>query len=138
MIKLKNVITYENMQNARKHYTKKEIEDRRNAQESFKTKPLRKTPPSWLKNEAKKEWRKVIDDVKGYDIFTSADENLLAIYCIELVKYKESVENLNIGSDRILKQLITLSDKLGLSPSSRPKLAVKKINENKPKEEFDI
>lgn len=136
---MQNVLNYKNMENSKKHFTKKEIEARKKASESFRTKELRKTAPAWLQNEAKKEWRKIIDDVKGYDLFTSADENLLGVYCEELVKYKNSLKNSNIGSDRILKQLIVLSEKLGLTPSSRAKLAVKKASEEiKQKEEFDI
>lgn len=136
-----NVIRYDNMKGSKKHYTKAEIEARKKASQGIKIQPLRVQPPIWLNDEAKKEWKKVIKDVKGYDLFCSSDENLLAIYCTELATYKKKVsENILSIRDKSLNQIMAMSDKLGLSPSSRAKLAVKKANEelNKDEEDFNL
>ena len=134
---MRNVVRLENNKS---HMSKKEKEARRKAVNSFEIRALRKTPPKWLGKEAQTEWRKVIEDVKGYDMFTSSDENMLCMYCIELVAYKQSVtDGYRVDSDKILKQLIVLSDKLGLNPTARGRLAVKKAKTiEKEKEEFDI
>ena len=129
---MQNVIDYRNMKDSKKHYTKKEMEARKTAGESIKTKPLRKRPPDWLNEEAKKEWKKIIKDISDFDLFTSADENLICTYCITMAQYKRSVLNCIIDdSMKLSKILITLSDKLGLSPNGRARLAVKKVNEEK-------
>lgn len=129
---MQNVINYKNMKDSKKHFTKAEIEARKKASEKMMNgNKLRKRPPEWISDEAKKEWKKILKDIEGFEIFYSSDENLIATYCITLVQYKFLIsKNLIMESQKTLKILIQLSDKLGLSPNGRARLATKEANEN--------
>ena len=127
---MQNVINYKNMQGSKKHFTKAEIESRKKASEKMNGNKLRKRPPEWISDEAKKEWKKILKDIEGFEIFYSTDENLISTYCITMVQYKFLIsKNLIMESQKTLKILIQLSDKLGLSPNGRARLATKEGNE---------
>jgi len=127
---MKNVINYNNMKESKKHYTKEEISNRKKASEKMISNKLRKKPPDWLDEDSKKEWKKILKDTEGFQIFISADENLLAVYCTTITQYKNFLLDSDFKSaQRTLRILIQMSDKLGLSPNGRGRLAVKLANE---------
>lgn len=141
-----------------KHWTKKEVEARKISAEKIKPKKRRLKIPEWLNDEAKKVWKKTIKDMQEFEILESVDENMLAAYCDAITKYKyftNKAENEKVqisengkedvsayvkGAQSYMRLIMQYSDKLGLSPNGRARLA-KKIAEkelNEVEKEFDI
>lgn len=133
-----------------KHWTKAEVEKRKAAGQKFeRKKPIRLKIPVWLGEEAAEVWKKTVKDLKDFDILDNVDEEVLANYCDTVVKVRElnfiignegfTVENaqgvpspsphvkIAQGYQRLILQY---ADKLGITASSRARLA-KKIADGK-------
>lgn len=139
--------------------TKKEIENRKLQEERLKgNSNLINTVPKWLCKEAKKEYKKIIKELKNSDILTNVDIPIVAIvadayvkmYQADMVIQKEGMfikkisdrgaENLvEHPATKIYKQYNSIYKQylmeLGLSPSSRAKLSI--INSNVEEEKED-
>lgn len=148
------------MKEAPKHYTKEEITNRENATKLIKTKKLQSKPPEWLNDEAKNEWKEILKQTKGFEIFMQSDLNILAMYCdtishlkilTKILYEKQFYFTYDGKGNKILtedvkliqalnSQLLKYSDKLGLNPMSRNRIATSIGNQEskKTKGEFDI
>lgn len=60
----------------------------------YEPKPLKKAPkcPSWLDNEAKKEWRRTAKQLEQLGILTEVDMAAFAGYCQAYARWKEAEE----------------------------------------------
>lgn len=139
--------------------TKKEIENRKLQEERLKgNSNLIDVVPKWLCKEAKKEYKKIIKELKNSNILTNIDIPIVAIvadayvkmYQADMVIQKEGMfikkisdrgaENLvEHPATKIYKQYNSIYKQylmeLGLSPSSRAKLSI--INSNLEEEKED-
>lgn len=130
--------------NGKKHLTKKEIQERKEAEETIQPNKDKIEMPKWLDKEAKAEWNRIIDELLELDILTNIDIAALALCCdayskyiqahrkvkrhglmmTELTKYGEKlVKNPAVTIQKqyaeIYKQFMS---EFGLSPSARLKL----------------
>lgn len=141
--------------NGKKHLTKKEISGRRDAEKKLRPGDDAIKPPKWLSKEARKEWRRVVETLKGLGILTNADVDTLAVYCDAVVRYAEAsriiaTEGMVLETDRGPKQhpavliqqkyagiMARCASQLGLEPSARAALAVKLAKESQPADRFE-
>lgn len=129
-----------------KHWTAAEVESRQKAAEGMKRKTkVSLRAPDWLSDEAKKVWARVRKQSAGLDILDNLDCEMLAIYCDAVVNYRLTAKKLVIeddNGDMLSKEeaiklaqswarvVAAYSDKLGLSPAARARLAKKKADDN--------
>ncbi len=132
---------------AGKHWTKAEVEARQKASQKTQRKNVKLIRPSWLDTEGVKVWKKITKDMAGLEIFDDVDADLLAVYCDTVSKYrqcnakiqeegfmtvnKQNTEEVSAyvkAAQTYMRLMMTYSDKLGLNPQSRARLA-KKIAE---------
>jgi P27 family predicted phage terminase small subunit len=88
-------------------------------------------PPEWMGEEAKKEWRRVIDALVDRGIFTEADAGNLENYCVAQGHVREFQRELSVANSseakarffRMQNQAMAtarqLAAELGLTPISR-------------------
>lgn len=123
------------MEDGGKHWTKAQIEARKQAEEKVK----RQTPksinaPTSLSKDGKIVWDRVMKSVEGIELFDNMDTEMLEAYCEtvammrEMKKKKMSLDELKAyqAFGRMLK---SYADSLGLSPASRARLVKKKADE---------
>jgi P27 family predicted phage terminase small subunit len=132
-----------------KHWTKKEIEAREEAEimltRNDEKKSQRLRVPDWLSNDAKKIWKQTLERVRGLELFDKMDTDMLAIYCDVVAKYQNTandIDSLDEDFDKQVKALqawarlaTTYAEKLGLTPAARARLVKKKADE-KIRDEF--
>lgn len=131
-----------------KHWTKKEVETRKNAAAKVQRKKKANLKmPAWLDEAAQQVWKKTIRDMKSFDILDKVDEDVLATYCDAVARHKELSEMIRekgytiynaagslVEAPWVKSQLsyarvvMQYADKLGLNANSRARLA-KKIAE---------
>ncbi|BCJ86463.1 phage terminase small subunit P27 family [Effusibacillus dendaii] len=137
--------------------TKQEIEHRQSIEEKLKPKKDAVKPPVWLNDVAKKEFKRIAKELMELDLITNVDINALAAYCDAYSDYVECtkiiqdeglmVEYTNKAAEtnkvphplltkkkQLHEQMKSLATEFGLTPSSRAKLAMPKLDE-KPKSE---
>ena len=135
--------------NGRKHLTKAEIEKRTSTEENIKPDTNRVKYPSWLDDSGKKEWRRIITELKKLELITNIDVAALAICCDAYSKYVKATSDINKvgllvsytnkgGNKNVSPNpLINIATKyseiykkycneFGLTPNSRIKLTVNK------------
>ena len=135
--------------NGRKHLTKAEIEKRTFTEENLKPATNKVTCPAWLDDSAKKEWRRIITELKKLELVSNIDVAALAISCDAYSKYVKATSDINKvgllvsytnkgGNKNIIPNpLIGVATKyseiykkycneFGLTPNSRIKLTVNK------------
>lgn len=130
------VITFDKMQvgskGGGKHWTKSEVESRRQAAQEVKrakTKPPR--PPEWVKNDLRvfRIWEQVLKDAKGLDLLDSLDANTLATYCKLEAAKQEAIEKNDIETfERLAKTQLPYAKSLGLTPEARARLAKRRAD----------
>lgn len=140
-----------------KHWTKKEVEARqRAAAKMMRQKKKKLKMPDWLDEEAQKVWKKIIRDIKEFDVLDKIDEDILAAYCDAVARYKElsgiirekGYTTINAtGTEAVApwvkaqqsyaRLIIQYSDKLGLNANARARLA-KKIADEEIDENADL
>ena len=139
--------------------TKKELHARKQAEEKLKPNSDRVKPPGWLGKQAKKEFRRIVKEMEHIDLLTNVDVDMLACYCDAYEGYQEAtriiqeegmmVEYTNKAAEtnkvphpllakrrQLFDQMKSIAGELGLSPSSRAKLALPRDND-KPKDPFE-
>ena len=122
-----------------KHWTAQEIEARQAAAEGVKRKGrITLKAPAWLSPEALKVWRRMLRQVDGLELLDNLDENVLAIYCDAVIKYREASRLVGINpldEERVkslqswARVVAAYADKLGFTPASRARLVKKKADE---------
>lgn len=150
---MNQVIDFSKMQIGKKgggkHWTKKEVEARKNATAKVtRKKQTNLKMPKWLDAEAQAIWRKTLKDMKGFDILDKVDEDVLATYCDAVARHKELSEMIRekgytvynaagsiVEAPWVKTQLsyariiVQYSDKLGLNANARARLAKKIADE---------
>ncbi|MDU2123430.1 MAG: phage terminase small subunit P27 family [Clostridium celatum] len=146
---------------SKKHYTKEEIENKKKNEESLYGDNKKLKSPSWLNEDGKKEFKRVVSEMREIEAFNKMLSNLdlttLAIYSDAYANYVELTKkiheegttcqftNTKGQTNTIISPLVQAqmkyidiimkcSTKLGLSVSDRLKLVVPntdKMEENK-------
>lgn len=125
--------------NGGKHWTAAEVEARQAASDGVKRKgKVALRAPVWLGPDALKVWRRMLRQVEGLDLLDNLDENVLAIYCDAVVKYREASKKMGeatLTDDDIkavqawARLVAAYADKLGFTPAARARLVKKKADE---------
>lgn len=78
------------------NYSKKEIEHAKAQEEKLKGSTDDKvTCPSWIKDKiARKEYTRILKELKSMEIVCNLDTNVLANYCIAYARYRQVTEAL--------------------------------------------
>ena len=140
-----------------KHWTKDEVERRKAAAQKLKRKkPAKLKVPMWFDDAARQVWKKTLKDMAAFDILDKVDEEVLAIYCDAVARYREatikvreegyttinaqgteSVSPYVRAAQSYARIMMQYADKLGLNPNSRARLA-KKIADEGPDPNADL
>ncbi len=129
----KHVIAEVMTQPGGKHWTKKEIEARKKAEEGAKRKKAKSiNPPVWLDKEALAIWKRVVASAKDMELLDNLDTELLATYCMASAKIKEMRNVDDIDGIKALQAWVRIqtqcADKLGFTPAARARLVKKKAD----------
>jgi len=126
-----------------KHWTKKEVEARKNAAAKLtRKKKVNLKMPEWLDEAAQAVWKKTLRDMKEFDILDKVDEDVLAAYCDAVARHKELSQMIKEKGYTVLnaagslveapwvktqlsyaRLIVQYSDKLGLNANARARLA---------------
>ncbi|AEH46782.1 phage terminase small subunit P27 family [Parageobacillus thermoglucosidasius] len=143
------------LQGNKSRLTKKEIEQRMEAEERLKPKADKVKPPSWLDPLAKKEFKRIVSELSELGLITNVDIVALATYCDAYSDYVKCtkliqeegmmVEYTNKAAEtnkvphplltkkkQLFEQMKAVASEFGLSPSARAKLAMPKKEEKEP------
>lgn len=132
-----------------KHWTKKEVEARKNAAAKLtRKKKVNLKMPEWLDEAAQAVWKKTIRDMKEFDILDKVDEDVLAAYCDAVARHKELSQIIRDKGYYVLnatgsfveapwvktqlsyaRLIVQYSDKLGLNANARARLAKRMADE---------
>jgi phage terminase small subunit len=129
-----------------KHWTKAQVDARREAAERMKRdEVLPLLPLTWLNKQAVDIWKRKLLEVKGLkaseELLDVLDSESLAIYCDACVQYSNVAKKKQKSVDDIkelqawARIISSFADKLGFNPSARARL-VKKIVEDPEKDKF--
>ena len=132
----------------KKNLTKAEIEQKQEQEERIKIDRENLAAPNYLTEKAKAEFERVVREAKKIEIFDNLDLSILAIYSSAYAQYLEITEEIQKmdqayryitednkisplinAQDKIIKQILTCSSKLGLATTDRLKLIVPKKEE---------
>lgn len=132
----------------KKNLTKAEIEQKQEQEERIKIDRENLTAPKYLTEKAKAEFERVVREARKIEIFDNLDLSILAIYSSAYAQYLEITEEIQKmdqayryitednkisplinAQDKIIKQIMTCSSKLGLATTDRLKLIVPKKEE---------
>jgi P27 family predicted phage terminase small subunit len=149
------------------HLTKKAIKERESQEQAIRGYTDNIEPPSYLTKEQKKEFEKIAAELMRLNIFSNLDVDGLARYIDSRDQYirvqkelrsmkptrimevellgkltKEKILNENYTKLQRAKNLLfneckAAASELGLSITSRLKLVIPKVEEEKPKSEFE-
>jgi P27 family predicted phage terminase small subunit len=145
------------LQGNKNRLTKKEIEQRMEAEERLKPKADKVKPPSWLDPLAKKEFRRIVSELSELGLITNVDIVALAAYCDAysdyvkctkliaeeglMVQYTNKAAETNKVPHPLLtkkkqlhEQMKSLAAEFGLTPAARAKLAMPKQEKKEPDE----
>jgi P27 family predicted phage terminase small subunit len=126
-----------------KHWTKEQVAKRAAAAHKVKRKkPVKLKVPFWLDDEARQVWKKTLKDIAGLDLLDKLDEEVLAVYCDAVIRYREATLKVRLngyttmnaqGTETVspyvrtaqsyARIMMQYADKLGLNPNSRARLA---------------
>jgi P27 family predicted phage terminase small subunit len=133
-------------------YSKAQLEERLEAEQSIQPNNDKIEAPNWLSPFARKEFKKLVEELLAVDLITNVDVNALAFYCDAFDKYvkctklikKEGlmVEYTNKAAETnkvphplltkqkaLFEQMKSLSIEFGLTPAARVKIAITKQNQ---------
>lgn len=139
----------------------REIEQRIKNEEALRVAKDKLLPPSWLGKIAKKEFQYIVEETQSIELLTNLDVHTLAVYTnvyeqyilctkrinedgimVEANKASETVvaaHPLFVKQASLFDQLRKMQTDLGLSPSSRAKLALHAaLTPDKKKEEVEF
>ena len=118
-----------------KHYTKTEIEKRKNAEEKIKRAEVVLKTPAFLKEKscaaALKIWKEIIKEGKEIELFDNVDARILANFCRYQALFEDEAVKMFPDKkklDMYGKQALSYAEKLGLTPTARARLVVKRAN----------
>lgn len=139
-----------------------EIRRRKKNEKALKVAKDKLKPPSWLGKIAKKEFKYIVEETKSIELLTNLDVHTLALYsnayeqyviCNQQLLEDGIIVGANKASETVIAahplfvkqaqlfdQLRKMQADLGLSPSSRAKLALHAAltsDKSKEEEEFD-
>ncbi len=88
------VVTYDKMKvgakGGGKHWTRNQVQARTVAGQKVKPKKRKKLRmPGWLDEAAQAVWKKTLKNMQDYEILEKADEDVLAVYCDAVARYRE-------------------------------------------------
>lgn len=136
------VIDFNRLQKTGKHYTNAEINRRKEAEEKLKRKKVTLKPPAFLKEKAcsaaLKIWKEIVKESAEIELFDNVDSRILANYCRYQALFEEEAEKFfpdRKKLDMYAKQCLAHADKLGLTPTARVRLVVKRANADKEDDE---
>jgi P27 family predicted phage terminase small subunit len=135
--------------------TKKEVEQRLEAEKKLQPKKDKIKPPTWLDSIAKKEFKRIAGELMELDLLTNVDVNALAAYCDAysdyikctkiiqeeglMVEYTNKAAETNKVPHPLLtkkkqlhEQMKSLAAEFGLTPVARAKLAMPKQEKKEP------
>lgn len=111
----------------KKHLTKNERLKRELAEAQHKLGREQLSPPDWLDEEAKEEFRRVVSETASIDILDNGDKAVLAIYADNYSRYgKAAIEGDSKARESAAKLIIQCSARLGLTATDRLRLVVPK------------
>lgn len=127
------VIDFNRSQKIGKHYTLAEIEQRKAAEEKLTRKNVKLKVPAFLKEKscaaAYKIWKELVKEGLEIELFDNVDARVLANFCRyqalfeeEAVKFYPDKKKL----DAFGKQALSYAEKLGLTPTARARLVIKR------------
>ena len=99
-------------------------------------KPEKKAPrcPSWLEDEAKKEWKRMSKQLEQLGILTEIDMAAFAGYCQAYARWKEAQVSI---AQTYLKIMNKFCEQFGLTPSARSRI-VADTAEDKESDEMEL
>lgn len=140
--------------NMQKNLTEAEKTARKKAEELLNRQTVKLKCPAYVTNNpaAKKYWKSLAKDIAGMELFDNLDSDALGGYCVMLarrdnmaawydelmadfsqeqemlkrVKIMESLDSVTIRIQAQERNILQYSEKLGLTPSGRARLAYKK------------
>lgn len=136
------------------HRTKKEVRERKAAEQAIRPPSDKIMPPGWLNEQAQEVFLSIVDQLKGTDLLTNADIAELAVLSDAIVKHalaSRAVDEHGItvlGAQGNLIQnpavlvaskyagiIARLAPRFGLDPSGRASLAIPR-EKDKPVDSF--
>lgn len=90
----------------KKHLTKEEIEERRQAEERVRPRDDKVRCPKWLDKVGRAEWRRICAELKALNLLTNVDVSSLAIYCDQVSQYVKATKDIQ-ERGMILRSKIT-------------------------------
>lgn len=127
---------------------KEKIKEKQEQEERIKIDRENLDAPNYLTEKAKAEFERVVREAKKIEILDNLDLSILAIYSSAYAQYLEITEEIQKmdqayryitednkisplinAQDKIIKQIMTCSSKLGLATTDRLKLIVPKKEE---------
>jgi len=126
-----------------KHFTKEELEARKQAEEKLKGGTDKIKPPSYLNYGSKKIFKYIVKELESSGILTNLDIYVLASCAVALDRIQEAEKLLNEDilntnalriKDSYMKEFFRCCNELSLSPQSRAKLGNLNL-QNKSKKE---
>lgn len=91
------------------HYSNEYLEQRKVNEEKLKADDDKVTPPTWLSKNAKKQFKKIVIELKKIKLATNLDVNSLAVYADSVVKFIEFEAQLKNMND-LLKECDDIED----------------------------
>lgn len=146
-----NVVRLENMS---KHLTKEERKRREQAESAQCRRLVRLLEPDTVKEDPRSHgyWKKTVALLKGLDLLDNADADMLGKYCTISARSDMLTSALNSSGgglgmtyEELLKRieasermLLSYAEKLGLTPTGRARLAVKKAQKKAEDPDADL
>ena len=129
------VIEFNRQQKFGKHYTKAEIEARVNEENKLTRKKINLKVPPFLKERAcaaaLKIWKEIIKESAEIELFDNVDARTLGNWCRYQALFEEEASKMfpdRKKLDMYGKQSLSYAEKLGLTPTARARLAIKRAN----------
>ena len=129
-----------------KHWTADELAARAAAEEELaRDKRTYLKAPAWLSEDALAIWEDTKKKLTGIQLLDNLDTTLLALYCDAVAKYKAASGRVSRGENdaETIKELqawarlvVSFSDKLGLTPGGRARLAKQKADGKQKQDPF--
>lgn len=129
------VIIYNRGNGTGKHYTLAEIEKRKAEEDRLKRKCVKLKIPAFLKDRAcdaaLKIWKEIVREGSEIELFDNVDARVLANFCRYQALFEEEARK-NFPDRKRLdsygKQALSYAEKLGLTPTARARLVIKRAN----------
>lgn len=129
------VIDFNRSKKIGKHYTAAEIEQRKEAEEKLKRKAVKLKAPGFLKEKscaaAYKIWKELVKEGLEIELFDNVDARILANFCRYQALFEEEAARFYPDRkklDAFGKQALSYAEKLGLTPTARARLVIKRAS----------